>query len=396
MPGVLAVLCCLAAVLIQSAVFAADCSKMPTKLAVAFCASDDLSELDGAMSKRLADLYGPMLGDNQRAYAALAADQLRWREELAFSCPTLATDCLLPKAKARLALLEERGADYATELYDSKGIEIGDARLRYEGAKGATLDDKEFADIVSRLDMEVRYIDPSVDALAFAVNHGGNGIHCEPYEYFLIAVRRTRPPEIINVSKEVIGPGDRDGCMSIRRVGDGIEFKKPARPWTDGRLYKWTPTGGLVDVAISPWMPQPGTTLKGLPLNAYPTNKLENEQFYNALRAATNTGNVAFGEAAEAFSWSWSDPFEADGFVAMNSCPFPGRGDRCFGKFKPHAVYDRVTDKLYFAFPPRDITPGCLSDLPEETQRAVKYVPPRQRWPEGAFLALEESFCRTL
>jgi uncharacterized protein YecT (DUF1311 family) len=378
---------------------AQDCVNQSSQTDTVLCSSEELRSFDQIMWNKILPL-----GDfvDEQELSKMVEDQKRWLGEWARSCEATKSSadivtCLSANLMPRWAFLQAR------EMRIAGGIDVGGVPLSVaERTNGGCFGDLLIGDTLvaecadsAVIEPRARYRTAAIDALAFAINYRGNGIYCEPFEFYLVAVRPGQPPEILKISKDVGSPVSRGTCIDrIARTSNGIEFEIHPKPWADGRIYSWTPQAGLV-LSKTHFAPRAGTKMKDLSADKYASAKLENEQFYGALQTATAAVGIDFAEAAEAFSWSWDEPLEADNFVAMDSCSVPYRGERCYGNFKPKAVYDRLSDKLYFAFPPKGTPSGCLSDLPSDSQRAIKYDPPRHKWPEGAFLILSQAFCNS-
>jgi uncharacterized protein YecT (DUF1311 family) len=381
---------------------ALDCVNQSSQTDKVLCSSGELRSFEQTMWNMILPL-----GDfvDEQELSKMVEDQKQWLNEWARSCEATKSSadivtCLSANLKPRWDFLQER----EMRIAGGRPIYVGGVPLSVtERTNGGCFGDLFLGDTLvaqcadfAVLEPRARYRTAVVDALAFFINYRGNGIYCEPFEFYLVAVRPAQPPEIFKISKDVGSPVNRGTCIDrIARTTNGIEFEIYPKPWADGRIYSWTPQAGLVLSTTPRLAPRVGTKMKDLSADKYASAKLENEQFYRALQAATAAVGIDFAEAAEAFSWSWDEPLEADNFVAMDSCSVPYRGERCNGNFKPKAVYDRLSDKFYFAFPPKGTPLGCLSELPSDTQRAIKYDPPRHKWPEGAFLVLSQAFCNS-
>lgn len=380
---------------------ALDCTNKPSETDNLLCGSQELE----SAYRRMWGFIRPLANFfDERDFAEIVAEQEKWIDQWARSCdpktsPAGTVVCLRPAMEKRLVTLWDRYNEVTAgrqgDPFDVGGLPLT-MKERGPWCLDIVIGDTVVAECRYRIDPLARYRRADVDAFAFIANAGGNGIHCEPFELYVVAVRPGRRPEIVHVPKEIDSPVKRGSCFEpVVRDEDGFQFEIKPTPWASGRVYRWTPTAGLTLVSTPTFAPRAGTTMKDLLKDEHAGGKLENEQFYNALLAATRAASIDFATAAEAFSWTWTQPFEIDNYVALNSCPFPGRGERCFGDLRPKAVYDRLTDKLYFVFP--NGPPTCLivggEDLRAQSLRTARYYPPRWRWPEGAFLAMKEIYC---
>ncbi|WP_422036143.1 hypothetical protein [Reyranella sp.] len=382
---------------------ASNCTTLATALDTAICNDPQLLSLYDAVAKRFGDLKLEVNRAGERQGVLFDADQLGWREDLREACKPPTADCLLPKLEQRLKHLNALNVEAIHALYDAKGIRFGDGTLEYRKAPQSGLYFGEHLIVPdgARIEYLDRYTDRTADALAFMINWKGNGIFCEPYGIFIVVARSGHPSEVLQITKDDDWRLREWSCVgTIARFDGGFRHEVAPAPWFDGAVSMWTPGGGFRVVDTLRFAPIAGTTIKDLLANERFGDKLRNEQFYRALRTASDGADVSFTNAANAFAWSWKKPFELDDYVVYGSCMRPGRGERCFGDYEPRAVYDRLSDRLFFIFPDEKLRPRCESEpggeavVTEGTLRAARYFPPRARWPEGAFVALTQSYCR--
>ena len=127
------------------------------------------------------------------------------------------------------------------------------------------------------------------------------------------------------------------------------------------------------------------------------SGRLNNEQFYDALRKATTALDLNFAAAAEAFWFSWNPPYRQGDYVALDSCAKPGRKDECTGDFVGKAVYEQRTDRIYFAFSTASAPPDCKAangrDPIDAALGGVHFFPPRFRWQPAALAVLKDLYC---
>jgi hypothetical protein len=325
---------------------------------------------------------------------------LRWREALWRQCATLAADCLLPRFRARLDYLKSNPAVLAGELYLKSGVKIGGLPLdlRMNKDPGVYLGDDRITGPVERIDVAERYTDPSVDALAFVANRGGNGADCAQFPVYIVAVRDDVPPEVLSIPNILGSAKGQQTCIDrIARIADGIQFEIGAWPWVDGRVYVWKPKGGLFLRATTQFAPKPGTRMRDLFAQGAASDRLDNEQFYDALRKATTALDLNFAVAAEAFWFSWNAPYRQGDYIALETCARPGRKDECAGDFVGKAVYEQRTDRIFFAFStvsaPPECKPGNGRDPIAAALAGLQFFPPRFRWQPAALAVLKDLYC---
>jgi hypothetical protein len=379
---------------------AADCKGKPTALDSAICGDTELRQIDSALTALIGSLYLKLNGNNGREYATVVADQLRWREALSRPCTPLVADCLLPKFRARLDYLKPNPTVLASELYLKGGVKIGGLPLdvRMIKAPGVYLGDDRIAGPTARIDVAERYTDSTVDALAFVANRGGNGADCAQFPVYIVAVRADVPPEVLSIPNILGSAKGQQSCIDrIVRIEDGIQFEIGAWPWVDGRTYVWKPKGGLFLRATSRFAPKPRPGLRDLVARGDSSGRLNNEQFYDALRKATTALDLNFAAAAEAFWFSWNPPYRQGDYVALDSCAKPGRKDKCTGDFVGKAVYEQRTDRIYFAFSTASAPPDCKAangrDPTDAALGGVHFFPPRFRLQPAALAVLKDLYC---
>jgi uncharacterized protein len=379
---------------------AADCERKQTALDTVICENAELRQLDTALTKLIGGLYLRLNSNNGREFATIVADQLRWRESMWRQCAPLSAACLLPKYRARRDYLEPHPEVVASELYLQSGIKIGGTPLDLRTLKnpGVYLGENQIAGPTERIDVAERYTDSSVDALAFVANRGGNGSDCGQYPVYIAAVRPDVPPEVLSIPSILGNPKSQQSCIdSITRIPDGMQFEIGAWPWVDGRTYAWKPKGGLFLRATTRFAPQSGTRIGQLVARSDGSGRLNNEEFYEALRKATTALDLSFADAAEAFWFSWRPPYREGDYVVLESCSKPGGQDACTGNFVAKAVYERRTDRIFFAFSTVEAPPDCNAangrDPFDAALRGVQFFPPRVRWQPQALAALKTLYC---
>ena len=382
---------------------AVDCARKPTELDTVICDNAELRQVDDAITKLIAALYTRLSTNNGREFATIVADQLRWREALWRQCVPLSAACLLPKYRARHDYLKPHPEVVASELYLQSGIKIrGETlELRFGKKPGVYLREQQIAGPTARIDVAERYTDASVDALVFVANRGGNGADCSQFPVYIVAVRPDVEPEIVDMPS-ILGTGTgQQMCIDrISRVPGGFMFEIGAWPWADGKTYVWKAVGGLYLVDTSHFAPRAGTRMHDLIVAANTNSRLENEQFFNALRTATTALDLNFADATSAFWFSWSEPYRRGDYVVLESCAKPGRKDECTGEFVGKAVYEQRTDRIFFAFSTAAAPPDCKladgRDPIDAALRGLQFFPPRFKWSPGALEALKERYCPRL
>ncbi len=383
---------------------AADCTNKPTELDTAICGNRELLQLDQEMEKLIAGVPSHYTSNEGREYATMVADQLRWREDLWRQCAPLTVACLAAKLHARYDHLKPAINSLAGELYLRKGIKIGGLPLEMRpGPKGGLfLGDRQIATRIERVDVVERYTDDAVDALAFVADFGGNGANCAQYPLYIVAVRPGQAPDVVILPNVVGVTKGRQACIPrAARIADGFFFEYEARPWTDGKAFEWIAgSGDLQRGQTIRFKPRAGTLMRELLTAKDGTRRLDNEQFYEALRRGVTVLNLDFARAAEAFWFSWDPPSRRGDFFLLESCADPGKQGVCLGDFVGKAVYEQRTDKLYFAFSTAAAPPPCAPakgrDPIDSALRGVLFFPPRFRWPDGALASLRDAYCRKL
>lgn len=379
---------------------AADCAGKPTALDAAICDNAELRQLDSALTALIARLYQTLNINNGREYATIVADQLRWREALWRQCVPLSTACLLPRFKARLDYLKPEPMVLAGELYLKTGVKIGSVPLDLRTLKnpGVYLGEERIAGPTERVDVAERYTDSSVDALAFIANRGGNGADCAQFPVYIAAIRADEPPEVLSIPSILGSAKGLQSCIDrIMRISDGLLFEIGAWPWVDGRTYVWKPKGGLFLRATTSFVPKAGTRMRELFAPGNASGRLNNEQFYEALRKATTALELNFASATEAFWFSWNAPYREGDYVVLETCARPGKKDECTGDFVGKAVYETRTDRVFFAFTTVAAPPECKAgngrDPFDAALRGVQFFPPRVRWQPAALAVLTTLYC---
>jgi hypothetical protein len=382
---------------------AADCTGKPTELDSAICGDAELRQVDSALTALIGSLYLKLSGNQGREYATVVTDQLRWREALSRQCTPLVADCLLPKFRARLDYLKPNPTVLVTELYLKTGVRIGGLPLDVRTSKNPDvyLGDTRIAGATARIDVAERYTDSTVDALAFVANRGSTGADCAQFPVYIVAVRSDVPPEVLSIPNLLRSAKGQQSCIDrIVRIEDGIQFDIGVWPWVDGRTYVWKPKGGLFLRSTSRFEPKPGTGMRELVSHGNASGRLNNEQFYNALRKATTTLDLNFATAAEAFWFSWNPPYRQGDYVALETCARPGRKDECTGDFVGKAIYEQRTDRTYFAFSTASAPPSCKAangrDPIDAALVGVHFFPPRFRWQPSALAVLKDLYCPRL
>jgi hypothetical protein len=388
------------ALLFSAPASAADCAGKPTALDAAICGNPELRQLDSALTALIARLYQTLNINNGREYATIVADQLRWREALWRQCNPLAVTCLLPRFKARLDYLKPEPMVLAGEMYLKTGIKIGGVPLDLRMLKnpGVYLGEERIATPAERIDVAERYTDSSVDALAFIANRGGNGGDCAQFPVYIAAVRSDEPPEVLSIPNMLGSAKGQQSCIDrIVRLPDGLLFEIGAWPWVDGRTYVWKPKGGLFLRASTRFAPKAGTRMRELFAPGNTRGRLDNEQFYEALRKATTALELNFASATEAYWFSWNAPYRQGDYVVIETCAHPGRKDECNGDFVGKAVYEQRTDKIFMAFStvasPPECKPANGQDPYDAALRGLQFFPPRVRWQPEALAVLKTLYC---
>jgi len=385
----------------SDAAVAADCPNKPTALDVAICGDRELSRLDEAIWKLIDGLSRRFTSNQGREPATMAADQLRWREELWRQCAPLTVACLTVQFQARYAHLKPDVDRQASELYLRTGIRIGGVPLEMRSGRngGLFLGVRQIAGPTQRIDVVERYTDDSVDALAFVAERGGSGPDCGRYPLYIVVVRPQLAPEVLTLPDVVdISRGHQSCVPTVARTADGLFFEFETRPWRDGRTYIWQAKGGeLLASERLAFKPKPGTLVGALLAAPDGTGRLDNEQFYEALRKAVTALQLDFARAAEAFWFSWNAPRRRGDFFLFDSCAQPGAQGACGGDFVGKAVYEQRTDRLYFAFSAAKAPPPCAdargSDPIDAALHGLLFFPSRFRWPDGALFLLKDAYC---
>ena len=188
-----------------------------------------------------------------------------------------------------------------------------------------------------------------------------------------------------------------DDPTLIMRISDGLLFEIGAWPWVDGRTYVWKPKGGLFLRATTSFAPKAGTRMRELFAPGNASGRLNNEQFYEALRKATTALELNFASATEAFWFSWNAPYREGDYVVLETCARPGKKDECTGDFVGKAVYEQRTDRVFFAFTTVAAPPECKAgngrDPYDAALRGVQFFPPRVRWQPAALAVLTTLYC---
>ena len=382
---------------------AADCSRTSTELDTAICNDRGLREIDSAIASLISDLHRKLDANNGREYATIVADQFRWRESLWRQCSPLNAACLLPRFKARLDYLKPQPMVLASEMYLKTGIKIGGVPLDLRSLKdpGVYLGDERIVTPAERIDVAERYSDPSVDALVFIADRGGNGSDCAQFPVYIVAVRPDAPPEVVSIPNMLGSAKGEQSCIDrISRLPDGLQFEIGAWPWVDGRVYAWKPKGGLFLRATTSFAPKAGTHLREAFAPTSVGSRLSNEPFYDALRRATTALELNFPIATEAFWFSWTPPYRRGDYIMLETCAHPGRQGECTGDFVAKAVYEQRTDKVFFAFSTVASPPDCKAakgrDPYDAALRGVQFFPPRVRWQPEALSVLTSRYCPRL
>jgi hypothetical protein len=365
------------------------------------CENAEVRQVDDALTKLIVSLHGRLNSNNGREFATIVADQLRWRELLWRQCTPLAAACLLPKFQARYNYLKPKPEEIAGELYLSSGIKVGGLPLELQtlSKPGVYLAEKRITDPAERIDIAERYIDPTVDALAFVANRGGSGMDCAQFPVYIVAVRRDVAPEVVTIPNILGSPREQQSCVSrISRIADGFLFEIGAWPWVDGKVYAWKPKGGLFVRATTRFVPKSGAPIRDLFIHGDPNGRLNNALFYDALRIATTALDLSLATASEAFWFSWSEPYRRGDYIVLDTCARPGMKGQCAGDFVGKAVYEQRTDKVFFAFSSAASPPECKPangrDPIDAALGGVQFFPPRFRWQPAALLTLKDSYCR--
>lgn len=365
------------------------------------CDSADVGRIDDAITRLIVSLHAKLSSNNGREFATIVADQLRWRELLWRQCTPLTAACLLPKFQARYTYLKAKPEELAGELYLQNGIKIGGLPLELQtlSKPGVYLAENRITDSTERIDIAERYIDTTVDALAFIANRGGSGMDCAQFPVYIVAVRRDLPPEVLTIPNILGSPREQQSCVSrISRIADGILFEIDAWPWVDGKVYAWRPNAGLLERATTRFVPKSKASLRELFTRGEPNGRLNNAMFYDALRIATTALDLSFTTATEAFWFSWNEPYRRGDHIVLDTCARPGMKGQCAGDFVGKAVYEQRTDKVFFAFSsaasPPDCKPANGRDPTDAALGGVQFFPPRFRWQPAALLALKSAYCR--
>lgn len=382
---------------------AADCVRKQTALDTVICDDAGLREIDTAFTALIAQLHQRLESNNGKEYATIVADQLRWREALWRQCTPLTAACLLPRYKARAEFFKQDLAVVAGEMYLKTGLKVGGVPLDLRLLKdpGVYLGEERIVTPAERIDVAERYIDASVDALAFIANRGGNGSDCAQFPVYVVAVRPDMPPEVVSIPNMLGSAKGQQSCIDrITRLPDGIQFEIGAWPWVDGRVYAWKPKGGLFLRSTTSFQPKAGMHIHEAFAPTTVSARLSNGEFYDALRKATTALELNFANATEAFWFSWNQPYRSGDYIVLESCAHPGRQGECTGDFVAKAVYEQRTNRVFFAFSTLSSPPDCKavkgSDPYDAALRGVQFFPPRARWQPDALSALTNRYCPRL
>lgn len=386
--------------LASTSAFATDCALKPNTLASLICGNPEIRQLDEAIDKLIEPLRRRFSSTAGREYATIVADQLRWREDLYRQCAPLSEACLLPKFQARYQYVKPDPMLLASELFLSKGVKVGGmpVELRTVGRnRGVYIGEQLITAQAERIDIVERFTDPGVDAVVLMADRGGDGANCAQFPVFIVAVRE-HAAEIVDVPGTQGSPHNGQACIDrLFRDAEGFVIEIDPWPWMAGRSYAWKPKAGFALTETRPFYPIAGTRMRQLLARAELGGRLDNEQFYEALRKATAALDLNFTSAAEAFWFSWNRPRRRGDYVLLDSCASPGRRGECTGEFAGKAVYEQRTDKLFFAFSSAAAPPGCRPahgrDPIDSALNNVTFFPPRYRWPNDALLALKEAYC---
>jgi hypothetical protein len=384
----------------STSAFAADCVRKPNPLDALVCGNAEIRQLDEAIGKLIAALQTRFSSMAGREYATIVADQLRWREDLHRQCLPLSATCLLPKFQARYQYVKPDPMLLASELFLSKGVKVGGLPLDMRSAgrsRGVYIGEQQITGEVERIDVVERYTDRDVDAIVLIANRGGDGASCVQFPVFIVAVR-DYVPKIIEVPSTQGSPRGGQACIDrILRDGEGFVFEIDPWPWINGRNYVWKPKMDLSLTEARPFYPIAGTRMRQLLARTELDGRLDNEQFYDALRKATAALDLNFNSATEAFWFSWNKPYRRGDYILLDSCASPGQQGQCTGAFVGKAVYEQRTDKIFFAFSTADSPPGCQAangrDPIDSALTNVAFFPPRYRWPNGALYLLKDIYC---
>jgi len=380
--------------------FATDCVRKADRLDTLVCDNADIRQLDNTIDKLIVALQTRFSSNAGREYATMVADQLRWREDLYRQCAPLSAACLLSKFQARYQYVKPDPMLLASELFLSKGVKVGGLPLELRSIgrnRGVYIGEQQVTGEVTRIEVVERYTDPNVDAIVLIADRGGDRANCVQFPVFVIAVRE-QAAEVINVPSLQGSPRGGQSCIDrIFRNDEGFVFETDPWPWIDGRKYVWTPSTSLALVETRPFYPIAGTRMRQLLARSDLGGRLDNEQFYGALRQATAALDLNFTDAAEAFWFSWNKPHRRGDYVLFDSCANPGHRDECTGAFVGKAVYEQRTDKIFFAFSTAGAPPGCQAangrDPIDSALNDVTFFPPRYRWPDGALFLLKDNYC---
>jgi hypothetical protein len=386
--------------LCSTSAFATDCARKASPLDAVVCGNAEIRQLDEAIGKLIAPLQTHFSANGGREYATMVADQLRWREDLYRQCAPLSAACLLPKFQARYQYIKPDPMLLAGDLFLSKGVKVGGLPLELRSAgknRGIFIGEQQVTGEVERIDVVERYTDPNVDAIVLIADRGGSGANCVQFPVFIIVVRE-HAAEIIDVPSMQGSPRGGQSCIDrIFRDGEGFVFEIDPWPWIDGRKYVWKPKADFSLVETRPFYPIAGTRMRQLLARSELGGRLDNEQFYEALRKATAVLDLNFANAAEAFWFSWNKPSRRGDYVLLDSCANPGHRGECTGQFVGKAVYEQRTDKIFFVFSTAGAPPGCQAanghDPIDSALNNVVFFPPRYRWPDGALFLLKDNYC---
>jgi hypothetical protein len=386
--------------LCSTSAFATDCVRKANPLDALVCGNADIRPLDEAMGKLITPLKTRFSSAAGREYATIVADQLRWREDLYRQCAPLSAACLLPKFQARYQYVKPDPMLLASELFLRKGVTVGGLPLDMRSAgknRGVFIGEQQVIGEVERIDVVERYMDRNVDAIVLIANRGGDGANCVQFPVFIVAVQ-DYIPKIIEVPSTQGSPRGGQSCVDrIFRDAEGFVFEIDPWPWIEGRNFVWKPKAGFSPTETRPFYPIAGTRMRQLLARTELSGRLDNEQFYEALRKATGGLDLNFISATEAFWFSWNPPYRRGDYVLLDSCANPGQRGECTGQFVGKAVYEQRTDKFFFAFSTADAPPECQAangrDPIDTALTNVVFFPPRYRWPNGALYLLKDIYC---